>query len=123
MGLLLKYIKLTVVQDMEILKSVLIIGLIIRPIQIIIMAYLAYIQWKELRVVTPYQTVKKLLLSLFVVNGLVYAFSLFIDLVGTFHWFASQGLLFLVAYLGVNLLSATLITTVLLVVYKLRIKE
>jgi len=123
MGLPLRCIMPIVVGNMVILNAVLIIGLILRPIQIIVMTYLAYIQWKELRIVTPYQTVKKLLFSLFVINTAVYLFSLFIDLVGLFGWFRSLDTFFLVTYLAVNVTSATLVTALLLIVYKLRIKD
>ena len=106
---------------METLRTVFILGMIIRPLQIIVMLYLALIQGHELRVVTPYQAIKRLLLVLFLANAFAYSFSLFIDLVGIFHWFPSKGLLFLSLYLIINILSATLTTTLLLVIYKLRI--
>lgn len=108
---------------MEALKIILLVGFVIRPIQIMIILYLAFIQWRELHVKTSYQPIKRLLFILFLANAFVYSFSLFIDMVGLFHWFSDKGLLFLTSYLAVNVLSAMLITIVLLIIYKLRIKE
>jgi predicted anti-sigma-YlaC factor YlaD len=105
------------------LKATLILGLILRPLQIIVMLYLINTQLKELRVRSIYQSVKRTLLWVFIVNILLYAFSLFVDMVGLFHWFASSGIYVLTIYLLVNVLSATFVTIALLLLYRVRIRN
>lgn len=105
------------------IKEALITGIVLRPIQLAVVTYLAIVQYPSTRQKNAYSRINKILFIVFITNIFLYGFSLFVDLVGLFKWF-SQGQPELASlYLLANVLSASFVSLSLLVIYRIKIKE